>query len=178
MPSEMEQSTSTQAGISPALGFSFGVCLIILAGVGFMMAGKIQSIGFQDPSDPGPRFFPQTLLFFLALSGIIESVIHGRRLGLKFGNPQSTASIEELAEGGQAFKKRYLVTGITSMAFLVLVMPWIGFPLASILFLSMTMPVLGIPWKLAILYALGMTAVIWLVFVWGLQAPLPRGVLW
>lgn len=182
MPSESEMEPSPakqkQKQISPALGFSFGVFMMTLAGAGLYLSGKIQSIGYQDPSDPGPRFFPQTLLFFLALSGIIESAVQFRRWRQLFLNQRSVVPGESQAERIEPLKKRYLMTGVTSMVLLVIMMPWTGFPLASILFISALMPVLGIPWKLAIVYAFGMTGVIWLVFVWGLQAPLPRGVLW
>ena len=159
----------------PAAGLFFGLALILIAGVGWYMSGNIQSIGFQDPSDPGPVFFPRALLSFLGLGGIFETIRHTRRWK---NQSQPDRESSKSSWSSHITRQKYTLVGLVGMAVLIGLMPYLGFPLCAVLFLALISRTLGINWKLAAVFSLMMTAVIWVVFVWGLQAPLPEGSIW
>ncbi len=167
MQSDLDKSTPS---VTPVTGLLFGLALLVVAGVGLLMSSKIQSIGFQDPSDPGPVFFPRTLLSFLGFGGIFETIRHTWRW---MNQSQSQANNDALA-----MNMKYLMVGMGGISALILALPYFGFPLCASLFLVGLSTSLGIQWKPAVIFSLMMTAVIWVIFVWGLQAPLPLGSVW
>jgi hypothetical protein len=111
----------------------------------------------------GPGFFPSTI----AILGIATGAI------LLF----SPASAGKKAGQGAAFHLR-AVMPIGLMLIYVLSLDTIGFPIATIIFLTVMIRFLGAPhWWSAALFAVAGTALAVLIFVYGLEVRLPRGVL-
>ena len=112
----------------------------------------------------GPAFFPR----ILTVLGFILAVLLFVR-----GAPRA------MAEGGNEAGSD--VTALVPAAMLlgyVLVLEWLGFPLATILFLIMAFRYLGHPgWLGAAGYSVSITAVIFSLFQFALDIRLPAGIL-
>ena len=182
MPSEQE--SPQEEPIQPGLGLAFGLALTVFGVAGLALSGKIKSIGFQDPSDPGPHFFPRVLLTFLACGGVFEICRHV----FHFWKKSSRAHLQKLQAEPDSpkpekvpFEPLLWIDSIglaLGMSCLIWIIPYAGFPVSASLFLLGFLIRYGIKWPTAVFASAGIVGVIWMIFVWGLSSPLPRGSWW
>jgi putative tricarboxylic transport membrane protein len=112
----------------------------------------------------GPGFFPSTI----AILGIATGAV------LLFS--PVPAKKEKPGQGAAVHLRAVLPIGL--MLIYVLSLDTIGFPIATVVFLTVMIRFLGAPnWWSAALFALAGTALAVLIFVYGLEVRLPRGVL-
>ena len=111
----------------------------------------------------GPGFFPSSI----AILGIATGMI------LLF-----TPTVAKKGSGQGASVHLRAILPIGMMLVYVLSLDTIGFPIATVIFLTVMIRYLGAPnWWSSALFALAGTALAVLIFVYGLEVRLPRGVL-
>lgn len=182
MPSEQE--SPKEEPIQPALGLAFGLALTVLGVAGLALSRNIKSIGFQDPSDPGPHFFPRVLLTFLVCGGVFEICRHVFYFWKKSSHARQQTPQAEKGSPTPGKVPSESILWIDSiglalgMSCMVWIMPYAGFPVSASLFLLGFLVRYGIKLPTAIFASAGIVGVIWMIFVWGLSSPLPRGSWW
>jgi putative tricarboxylic transport membrane protein len=112
----------------------------------------------------GPGFFPSSIAILGVAMGAILLFSPAPAAGRKAG------------EGAAIHLRAVLPIGL--MLIYVLSLDTIGFPIATVVFLTVMIRFLGAPnWWSAALFAVAGTALAILIFVYGLEVRLPRGVL-
>ena len=157
----MSETTSGKLSDRYALGFFFGVI-----GAACLVAVKFHNTrSLTNPNDPGPWLMPTLLGSLLLVGGlafIISNVIHS-------GAPSAS---EIHSENRFNFQPWFLLAGVILY---VLLLPWIGFLIATPVFVFAMLRWLKIVWWKAIIAAILLTLTGQLVFVWGFMTPLPTG---
>jgi putative tricarboxylic transport membrane protein len=111
----------------------------------------------------GPATFPRLLAI---LGGILV---------ILFFMQQRHATVTEADEGaGMASEAVDLIPALFMLVY-VLLLEQLGFLLATFLFIAATIRFLGEGWKRTILYSLGISISVFLIFYYGLLADLPMG---
>lgn len=133
-----------------------GLALLVLA-IGYWQgAHRVPPFGVRDVV--GPSAFPTLLAGVLGIAGA-ALVISGRP--------------EEKAPGGRPVQ---VAAVFALLALYALLFERLGFLLTTFLFLSGTIAVFAPAWKRRIpVFAAVLTAILWMLFGWGLGVTLPRG---
>ena len=133
-------------------------------GAACLVAIKFHSSrSLTNPNDPGPWLMP-TLLGSLLLVGGVALI-----LGRVFDR-HDRGTTDPTSVTGMNWQPWLLLGGIVLY---VVLLPWIGFLLATPAFLFVMLWRMKIVWGKAAMAALILTAVGHLVFVWGFKTPLP-----
>lgn len=115
---------------------------------------------------PGPGFYPMAVGVFGAAVALVWVVSAFR---------DSTATVDGPAMDRQS-RARVRVTAGLLVGFCLL-LPWIGYPVASLLFTGLLLRGLGAQWRAAVIVAAGSALGSYYVFGVLLGVPLPRGTL-
>jgi hypothetical protein len=158
-------------------GWSLGPVLITVGALTLFLAQDVPQTSLGNNQDPGPRAFPVALAVLLILGGIYEL---GRFLlrRARPGAPTTAATgLRRLWKPLARPENRDALILIGALAFYLTVMPWVGFPLATLAFSAGMMLRLGAPWKLATPVSVGLVVAIYLLFTVLFKVQLPPGVL-
>jgi hypothetical protein len=158
-------------------GWSLGPVLILLGALTLCLAQDIPQTSLGNNRDPGPRAFPTALATLLILGGLYElgrSVV--RRLRQRPSSSDGTRLGSIWTPLGQPQNRDALVL-IAALALYLAAMPWVGFPLTTLVFSTGMMLRLGAPLRLATPVSLGLVTVIYLLFAVLFKVQLPPGVL-
>ncbi len=134
---------------------------VIAGGLAVLFAVQIPETGFQNEYDPGPRVVPLLMGAVLILGGLAEGVRSSRRE-------------EDVSPDAGLGAFWVLLAALTLYA---LVMPYSGFALATVILTVFVASSMGVRWWVAGMLALGLVAVVYLLFVYLFRVPLPQGVL-
>lgn len=118
--------------------------------------------GLTGNNDPGPHALPWALVIGMVIAG-----------GWEFA--RGTRAVDEADQVKHSFVKLSLVC-VALVAYIV-AMTWLGFAAATFAFVAVTTWRLGAKLWTAILAAVVILAVVWLLFVFAFQVQLPTGVL-
>ena len=142
-----------------------GAVLLLLFGVWFA-AVALRNYTYWGATGPGSGFFPFWL--GLAMAGLATLML--------VRAARETDSGPAWAPRGRGLVRLLGVLG-GGVAFVVL-LPWLGMALTTVLFLIGILRLLeGHAWSAAIGIAVATAAVNWAVFTWWLRVPFPTGVL-
>lgn len=144
--------------------YSLGVFFTLVGAVSLIAIKFHHTRSLTNPNDPGPWLMPTLLGSLLLIGGIafiVSHVARSRTLS-RAEEPSSAAPIN--------WQPWYLLGGVILY---VLLLPAIGFLLATPAFVFVMLWRMGIVWWKALIAALVLTAVGQLVFVWGFRTPLP-----
>ena len=144
------------------------IALAFLAGSGLYLA-----LAFAFPlgstARPGPGYFPVAIGVFLCLVAAAFTLVAFRRPAGAGGVTMTPTSRGAQARAG---------TMAAGLAGFVLLLPWIGYPLAAFGFVALLLRRLGSAgWPAALGGAVASAALSYWVFAVLLSVPLPRGVL-
>ena len=143
---------------------------LVIGGIGLFFGAVYLGMSFQLPfgrlDQPGAGVFPVivgVIMMFASLTTIWE----GWQL-------PKAKQVEFLAD---ADRKRLLsLIGLLFCYFLAL--PWLGYIISTMLFCILLMRVLSnLGWPRIVAYSLAMTLALYVVFVFLLKVPMPRGML-
>ena len=160
---------------------------ILLVAAGYLWEAQNVSDNFQMPGVPGPTAFPDLLGVVFGLAGLWLLISPDKWLG-----KQKIAAVDEddeeeqpepPASSGAGFWRRlagswhFYAMWAVVLGYLLL-MPWLGFPLATAVLLATFFLLLGeTRWPVVLGLALAVTLVIYAGFALGLNVRLPLGVL-
>ena len=140
--------------------FLLGTSILVI-----VFSSSIQSIGLGDNLDPGPKAFPIGLSLLLALGGIIELWnFRGQRIA---GTTRSKAYRAP----------RVVLSLLCFFLFYVLILPWLGFSISTLIMATLMMVLLGNSWKQSLILSLVLITLIYLLFVVMFKVPLPGGIM-
>lgn len=137
---------------------SVGTSLLIL-----FLTRSVHSIGLGDNFDPGPKAFPMGLSMLLLIGGLIE--LYKTR-----GTPSTT----EAPKTETRAKTVLQLMGL--FVIYVILIPWFGFSISSLVMATFMMVLLDNSWKLSLIVSIILIAVIYCLFVLLFKVPLPGGV--
>lgn len=149
----------------PSIQRIAGAAWLAVGIIAVVLGSAIKKPGFASNQDPGPQFFPILLGSFLAIGGCI--------LLIKSFYP--IVPREERTEG--PLKKGPLLLFMIGFLVYLLVMPWIGFSLASSAFIFSMIWLQGSRWHVALSLAIGLVISIQILFGKLFHVQLPAGVL-
>lgn len=113
--------------------------------------------------------FPRLTLVLAICGGLAELWLRWR------GLEQEVAGSEELDSSSADI--RHAVAAVALFAAYTLATPWLGYASCTVLYLLATGRLLGLRWREALMLALPLTAVLWLVFVQVLKVAFGHGLL-
>jgi len=143
--------------------YSLGL-FFALVGAGCLIAIRFHTTrSLTNPNDPGPWLMPTLLGSLLLIGGIAFMVSRIARPRIHSGTDASS--------GDPINWLPWLLLG--GVVLYVLVLPWIGFLLATPAFVFIMLWRMKIVWWKALIAALVLTGVGQLLFVWGFRTPLP-----
>lgn len=144
------------------------IALAFLAGSGLYLADSF-AFPFGSTARPGPGYFPVAVGVFLCLVAAGFTLVAFRR-------PTGAGGVT-MAPTSRSAQTRAAVTAAALLGF-VLLLPWIGYPLAAFGFVTLLLRQLGSAgWPAALAVAVASAAFSHWVFAVLLAVPLPRGVL-
>ena len=135
--------------------------VVVAASGGYLLSALGLPAG--STARPGPGFFPVVVALVWTASAF------RRAPARRAAEPASDHAPAE-ATG------RVLATAAALIAFCLL-LPWIGYPVASLLFVTLVLRWLGAGWRMAVLTGVGSAVVSYYLFAVLLSVPLPRGLL-
>ena len=135
-------------------------------GVFFLwFARDISEASFTSEGDPGPRAFPQWLGLALVIGGILELV----RQQL----PQTIPQEQTEDEKPHALRRLNALVVLVGVTLYILILPWIGFSIATLILVTSLLRFLGSRWWLSSTVALCLLVLIQLLFGYAFNVPLP-----
>lgn len=155
---------------------SLGPVLFLVGLLTLILARDIPQSTLGNNEDPGPRAFPNALAILLILGGLYEQA---RTLRLRRPAPAPSAARNKSSvwKNLSRVENRNALILVGALALYLVAIPWVGFPLATLLFSAGMMLQLGAHWRLAAPFSLGLVAVIYLLFTVLFRVQLPVGVL-
>lgn len=151
-----------------------GIALLGAAVIVLVFTQSIHSIGLGDNFDPGPRAFPIGLSAMLAIGGLIELWKSRAKPETASGSPPMGSPSTE-ASSDSNHKTVLLLLGCFLVY--VLLLPWLGFSISTLLMATLMMLLLGNTWKQSLLVSIILITIIYVLFVLLFKVPLPSGVL-
>lgn len=145
--------------------YALGIFFAIIGATCLVAIKFHHTRSLTNPNDPGPWLMP-TLLGSLLLVGGLAFVISNVRF-CRTGSSKETHPDDRFN-----FQPWTLLAGVVAY---VLLLPWIGFLIATPMFVFTMLWWLKIVWWKAIIAAILLTLTGQLVFVWGFMTPLPTG---
>ncbi|MDG2170798.1 MAG: tripartite tricarboxylate transporter TctB family protein [Opitutales bacterium] len=136
----------------------FFICVTLAV---LVLSSSIKSIGLGNNFDPGPKAFPIGLSLLLAAGGVFEFI---RR------NP---ARLREEPVRGEA---KSVLLLLAAFAVYVILLPWLGFAISTLIMATTMMMILGNPWWSALSLSLVLLTIIYILFVLFFRVHLPSGV--
>lgn len=158
----MPNKSTASAPPAPAGDLWLGIGLIGLAITTAGLTPSIRALGLGENFDPGAKAFPLGLAVILGLGGMVECVLGWKSRGT------------ETAPTGRSKTPAILLLGLGAY---VLLLPWLGFALSTVLMATGMMVWLGQSWPRAALASAGLVGLVYLLFVVAFKVPLPGGVL-
>jgi hypothetical protein len=137
---------------------------VVAASGGYLLSALALPSG--TAARPGPGFFPIAIGTFGAVMALLWTATAFRR-----GPAGAPAEPMPRAAAG-----RVVATAAALLGF-CLVLPWIGYPVASLIFVTLLLRWLGAGWRSALVTGLASAAVSYYLFGVLLGVPLPRGFL-
>jgi hypothetical protein len=142
--------------------------VVVAASGGYLLSALGLPAG--STARPGPGFFPLAIGAFGALVALVWTATAFRRAPARRAAEPASEHAPAEATG------RVLATAAALIAFCLL-LPWIGYPVASLLFVTLVLRWLGAGWRMAVLTGVGSAVVSYYLFAVLLSVPLPRGLL-
>lgn len=152
-------------GVSKSHGYIGAGMLGVLLSAGYLRMTLDLPMGEMD--QPGAGVFPLLVagILFCASASAIWEGWRSRR----------TSTRLDLPEGADRLRLFKLI-GLLTLYFLAI--PWLSFSFSSVLFCTLIIRLLSdLSWPRSGLYALIMSAVVYLIFIFLLKVPMPGGVL-
>ena len=140
------------------------LALVVVAASGGYLLSAL-ALPSSTPARPGPGFFPIAIGAFGAVMTLVWTVTAFRR------GPAVAADPTPPEAAG-----RVVATTAALLGFCFL-LPWIGYPVASLIFVTLLLRWLGAGWRTALVTGLASAAVSYYLFGVLLGVPLPRGLL-
>ena len=161
--------------------WSLGIALLLVAAFFLYFARDIRAIGLGSSADPGPVFLPWFLAIVLAIGGVVE-LAGAVWISVSGANKQTAATATSDANresnrpasgspGGIA-KTATLVAIIAT--YLVLI-PWIGFQIATLGFTTLMLMMLGSRWWISMLVGVCLILIVRTLFEGFFEIQLPSG---
>lgn len=141
-----------------------GVAFLGTAVLTLFLSRSIHSIGLGDNFDPGPKAFPIGLSLLLLVGAFLEFYKSRKRTSLP-GEPSDRA------------KTKTVLLLLCAFLIYVILLPWIGFALSTLLMATAMMILLGNSWKQSLGVSVLLISIIYLLFVMVFKVPLPGGML-
>ena len=148
-----------------------GIVLLGTSILTFTLSGSIQAIGLGDNLDPGPKAFPIGLAALLALGGLIELWLSRIETNQDLKMQIPSNRVETVSN------PRTVLLLLACFLVYVLLVPWLGFALSTVVMAPAMMILLGNSWKQSLLVSIILIIVIYALFVVLFKVPLPGGVL-
>jgi putative tricarboxylic transport membrane protein len=148
-----KQSGDTWLGIA-----LLGTSILVL-----FFSRSIISIGLGDNFDPGPTAFPLGLSALLAIGGVTEIW-------------QSRGNRTPAAKTNADSKLRTVLQLLACFLIYVVILPWLGFSVSTLIMATGMMMLLGNSWKHSLIVSIFLITLIYLLFVVLFKVPLPGGV--
>ena len=145
-----------------------GIGLIATSLVALLLARSIQTIGLGDNFDPGSKAFPIGLSSLLAVGGLVE--LWRCRRSLKPGARRLNAAASD-----SKTKSVLILLGL--FLIYVLLLPWLGFAISTLVMATVMMKLLGNAWKSSLLVSIVLITLIYFLFVMLFKVPLPGGIM-
>jgi len=171
------RQTMTEPAANVRNGWSLGPVLILVGPAALLLARRIPETSLGNNEDPGPRAFPLALAALLVAGGLAELILNIRRRRSANASPRARPT---LAGWGDSLLRRENLNAFFLIAALVAylaAMPWIGFPVATLLFSIGMMLLLGAPIRLTAPFSVGLVVLIYVLFTMLFKVQLPAGVL-
>ncbi len=165
----MPNSGRSDTEREPKGRLSLGVFLIAIAGGVTLLSRSIEAIGLGDNFDPGPKAFPLGLCAILACGGLIEIW-----QGLRSTKPPPEAK-HTLGKRDRVPGSKTILLLLACFLLYVIVLPWLGFSVATLVMGTGMMVLLGNSWKRSALVSIVLIALIYMLFVLFFKVPLPGG---
>ncbi len=147
-----------------------GPCLVLLAVV-WLWLSYTQIPGAHSEAEPGPRAFPLLLGALLAVLGAALSVSAFVAARLDSGEEIPAVTRREALIAAGTFGLLILYAFLLDKAGFLVATP-------TVVAIAMRGILRGQSWTLTLLLAGGLTLGCWVIFVFLLEAPLPRGAWW
>ena len=143
---------------------------LVIGGIGLVLAAGYLGMSFQLPfgqlDQPGAGVFP-VIVGLILLLGSLTTMWEGWQLG----------KAERIDFPADADRNR-LLSLIGLMFGYFLAIPWLGQTISCTLFCILLMRVLSdLSWPRIVVYSLAMSIALYVVFVFLLKVPMPRGIL-
>jgi len=158
-------------------GWSLGPALILLGALTLFLTQDIPQPSLGNNQDPGPRTFPIALATLLILGGVYELGRNVIRCVRRGPSPSHGIRLGSVWRPLVRPESRDALILIGALVLYLAAMPWVGFPLATLLFSTGMMLRLGAHWRLATPVSLGLVTAIYLLFTVLFKVQLPAGVL-
>jgi putative tricarboxylic transport membrane protein len=155
----MQSNNSARRKGDPWLGAAF----LAAGALVIFLSGSIHAIGLGDNFDPGAKAFPIGLSILLILGGLVELLPGGK------STSSATASKSDP-------KTKTVLFLLGAFLAYVIILPWLGFSITTLIMATAMMILLGNSWKPSLLLSVTLIAIIYLLFVLLFKVPLPSGV--
>lgn len=166
----MPNSDINQSGDQKKGDITLGLVLIATAIGATFLLRSVKAIGLGDNFDPGPKVFPLGLCSILAFGGIIE-IWQGLR-SFKIKTRIESTSLET----NRNPRSKTVLLLLTYFLIYVVLLPWLGFAVATLIMGTSMMSILGNSWKISVLVSAALIVLIYFLFVVFFKVPLPGGV--
>lgn len=156
---------------------SFGLLLIVVGVLTLFLSSHIEAPAIGDENDPGPAGLPTAVAIMLLGGGTLLAANWIRKSGTKTASTwlvQAPARLRHAFAGSSRLNVWFALMGLTAY---VVMIPWAGFSISTLLFGISMMIRLGSRWWLALLVSLLAVAIIRLVFVMMFDVYLPERLL-
>ena len=137
-----------------------------------VMAGVYLTQALQLPrgtmARPGAGWYPTAIAVFACIVAL-GATVHAFRTPVAAREPMAGDDANARARRGR------VVGMVLSLLAFCLVMPWIGYPIASLAFVTTALVGLGSRWPMALAVGVLSAALSYVLFAVLLDVPLPRG---
>jgi putative tricarboxylic transport membrane protein len=148
------------------------ILLVVLSGLWIFWARQLPYPKFAQVSNMGPGDFPTIVAIMLAIFAIWQFVDTFRHPVEK----TETDSNDEAESIINPRARRDIITGFGLFTVMLVIMPFIGFPLVASLFVFSFVLLIGrYKFYLAVVIAVLIPSLLWFIFALLLTVPLPKG---
>ena len=140
-----------------------GAAFLGTAVLTLFLSRSIHSIGLGNNFDPGPKAFPIGISLLLLIGAFLE-----------FYKSRKRTSVPGEKTNGAKTKTVLLL--LCAFLIYVILLPWVGFALSTLVMATAMMILLGNSWKQSLAVSIILITLIYLLFVLLFKVPLPTGV--
>ena len=145
--------------VSWATRFALSFFFVLTGSAALVLARGIPVTGFQNEFDPGPRAVPTMVGVLLLVGGVFQGVQEVRR---------------EIAGSSSEMGLVSFWVTLAALTAYALVMPYLGFGIATFILISIMTYRLGSRWWVSVLFAIGLVLAVQLLFVNLFKVAMPQ----